>query len=476
MTLQAITFTVVSWPSSAPWPAQGSGASLLYGTYLGGTSLAAGEGEQVSGIAADASGNAYVTGYTQSFDFPVTAGANATTECGPTTYECQGIGFLTKLNASGSALVWSTLVGPSINVIGGTLNTIGVPRLDAAGDVYITGQGTYGYPEVNPVQPAAPAPNGGVFVTEYDPTGSTILFSTVISSPAAGVVYPGGMDIDAQGNVYVGGGTNTFDLPVTSGVFEPVCTGCVQRAGFLAKINPGPTAGAPVVKSATAGQVLPFAAEAIVAAYGTELASTTDTASTIPLPSSLDGNSVTVTDSAGVARQAPLFYISAAQINFEIPAGVATGNATVTFQNADGSSQTAAIQIASLSPGMFELDSAGLVAAWVLPVISGAQQPLQPVYQVVAGSLAPLPIDVNAPNEQYYLEMYGTGLRNAINVTATVGNVSVPVLYAGAAPGYAGLDQVNIGPLPLSLAGAGVANIIVLADGQAANVVTVGIQ
>jgi len=289
-------------------------------------------------------------------------------------------------------------------------------------------------------------------------------------------VYPGGMDIDAQGNIYVGGETSTFDLPVTSGVFEPVCTGCVTRAGFLAKINPNPTAGAPVVKLATAGQVLPFAAEAIIAAYGTGLASTTDTAPTIPLPTSLDENSVTLTDSAGVARKAPLFYISATQINFEIPAGVATGNATVTFQNAGGSTQSAAIQIGSVSPGIFELDSAGLVAAWVLPVISGAQQPLQPVYQVVGGSVTPLPIDVNAPNEQYYLEMYGTGLRNAVNVTATVGNMSVPVLYVGAAPGYAGLDQVNIGPLPLSLAGAGVVNIVVQADGRAANIVTVGIQ
>jgi uncharacterized protein (TIGR03437 family) len=72
--------------------------------------------------------------------------------------------------------------------------------------------------------------------------------------------------------------------------------------------------------------------------------------------------------------------------------------------------------------------------------------------------------------------MYGTGIRNANSVTATVGNLSVPVLYAGPAPGFAGEDQVNIGPMPQSLAGAGTVNIVLTAGGQAANTVNVTIQ
>jgi uncharacterized protein (TIGR03437 family) len=72
--------------------------------------------------------------------------------------------------------------------------------------------------------------------------------------------------------------------------------------------------------------------------------------------------------------------------------------------------------------------------------------------------------------------MYGTGIRNAKNVTVTVGGLSVPVTYSGAAPGFAGEDQVNIGPLPLSLAGKGSVNILLTADGQAANTVNVTIQ
>ena len=72
--------------------------------------------------------------------------------------------------------------------------------------------------------------------------------------------------------------------------------------------------------------------------------------------------------------------------------------------------------------------------------------------------------------------MYGTGIRNANSVTATVGGLSVPVLFVGAAPGYAGEDQVNIGPLPQSLAGKGSVNILLTADGQVANIVNVTIQ
>jgi uncharacterized protein (TIGR03437 family) len=231
------------------------------------------------------------------------------------------------------------------------------------------------------------------------------------------------------------------------------------------------------VALSTAGQVEPFAAQSIVSAYvsasGADLATGTASASSLPLPTSLDGTTVTVTDSAGAARLASLFYVSPLQVNFEIPAGTAVGTASVSIQSQSGTAQTATIQIGNVSPGLFELNGAGLVAAWVLPVISGAQQPLQPVYQIASGAVVPLPINLGLSTNQVYLEMYGTGIRNASNVTATVGSFSVPVLYAGAAPGFAGEDQVNIGPLPQALAGAGSVNIVLTADGQAANTVNV---
>ena len=231
-----------------------------------------------------------------------------------------------------------------------------------------------------------------------------------------------------------------------------------------------------VTKSATAGQVEAFAADSIVAAYGSNLAVGTEVA-TPPLGTTLDGTTVTVTDSLGVTRPADLFYVSSTQVNYEIPDGTAPGPATVTITNKNGTVQTATIQVGTVSPGIFELNTSGLVAAWVLPVVNGAQQALQPVYQLnSSNAVVPLPIHVSAANSQFYLEMYGTGIRNAKTVTVTVGGVSVPVLFSGSAPGYAGEDQVNIGPLPISLAGKGNVNILLTADGQVANTVNVTIQ
>jgi uncharacterized protein (TIGR03437 family) len=74
-----------------------------------------------------------------------------------------------------------------------------------------------------------------------------------------------------------------------------------------------------------------------------------------------------------------------------------------------------------------------------------------------------------------YLSVFGTGWQSAKSVTATVGGQTVPVQWFGA-QGAAGLDQMNIGPLPASLAGWGRVNIIVTADGQTANPVEIYIQ
>ena len=230
------------------------------------------------------------------------------------------------------------------------------------------------------------------------------------------------------------------------------------------------------VSMATAGQIEPFAPDSIVSAYGTNLAVGIAGAA-LPLGTTLNGTTVTVTDSAGLSRAALLFYVSPTQVNWEVPDGTAPGPATVTISNMNATSQTGAIQIGAVSPGLFELNTTGLAAAWVLPVISGAGQNLQAVYQAnSAGAAVPLPINLGPAREQVYLELFGTGLRHAKNVSVTVGGVSVPVLYSNAAPGFAGEDQVNIGPLPQSLAGRGNVSIMLTADGQAANTVNVTIQ
>lgn len=231
-----------------------------------------------------------------------------------------------------------------------------------------------------------------------------------------------------------------------------------------------------VVSLASANQVEPFAPEAIVSAYGTNLTTATATA-TPPLSTNLAGTTVTVLDSTGASRPAFVFYVSPGQVNYEIPQSTAAGLATVTIASQSTGSQSAVIQIGAVSPGLFQLNATGLIAALVLPVVSGVAQPLLPVYQLDAmNNVIPLPVNLGPPTEQVYLELYGTGIRNAKSVTATVGSMSVPVLFNGAAPGFSGLDQVNIGPLPRALAGQGSVNIVLTADNLAANTVNLTIR
>ena len=442
------------------------GVTLAYATYLGGHTEAL--GDFISGIAIDSESNAYIVGYTNSPDFPVTSGAYSTV-CGPNGQNCAAA-HVTKLNPSGSEILWSTFVGDAKGDASDAVFFTGPIQLDGAGNIYITGQVGTGFPMINPVEPTATGGDQQVLVAELNPTGTKLLFSTTIGSNGLNTTESAGLAVNTGGDIYLAGNNAGPNLITTPGAFQTAASNssCCYH-GFVVKI------GGLTVTLAPTGQIEPFAAESIISAYGMDLATGTALAPTSP-PTSLDGNTVTVTDSAGVARQAPLYYVGPSQINFEIPAGTATGTATVTIQNENGTTQSAVIQIGKISPGIFALNGSGLVAAWVLPVISDTQQPFQPVWQVVAGSVVPLPISLGGSTEQIYLEMYGTGIRNAKNVTVTVGGLNVPMLYAGAAPGYAGEDQVNIGPLPAALAGQGSVKIILTADGQQANAVTVTVQ
>ena len=236
-----------------------SGAGLAYATYLGGTDPAQGAySDGIGGITADAAGNAYVSG-NASYNFPVTAGAYDTNSC-PYTL-CLNRGFLAKINPAGSALVWSTFIGgtrPDLSAV----DSISAPRLDANGNVYVggvAGNNTQ-VPSVNPLQPANGF--GGVFVTKFDPTGSTVLFSTVIYSTATnGGLFNSGVDVDSQGNIYVAGYSNVGGLPVTAGAFQQANAGAPD--GFIAKINPllSPSIGLVVAPgTANAGSPVTFTA------------------------------------------------------------------------------------------------------------------------------------------------------------------------------------------------------------------------
>jgi uncharacterized protein (TIGR03437 family) len=87
----------------------------------------------------------------------------------------------------------------------------------------------------------------------------------------------------------------------------------------------------------------------------------------------------------------------------------------------------------------------------------------------------PAPINVGLQTDQLILVLFGTGIRNASSVTARIGNSNVEVLYAGEAPGFAGLDQVNV-RIPFNFLGRGIVELRLTADGKAANVVSLWIE
>jgi uncharacterized protein (TIGR03437 family) len=225
-----------------------------------------------------------------------------------------------------------------------------------------------------------------------------------------------------------------------------------------------------------------FAPDSWATAWGTSLSTSTLQASTTPLPTSLAGTTVQVTDAAGVQRLAPLNYVSAGQINFMIPTNTAAGLATVTVTNAFGATASTIIVVSPTAPGLFSQDSSGsglAAAQYIVVHADGSQTAPNQVaqYNSSTGQWVPVPI-VAAATDQVYLVLYGTGIRykpSSASVTATVNGQSVPVAYAGSQSQFAGEDQVNLGPLP-SFAGAGVVNVQITVNGEPSNTVTVDFQ
>ena len=218
------------------------------------------------------------------------------------------------------------------------------------------------------------------------------------------------------------------------------------------------------------------APNSLASLYGANLASGFAQASAQPLPLALGGVTLSVTDAAGATRAAPLVYVSPVQINFVVPDGTAPGLATLIVS---GQTFTAAVQ--PVAPTLFSTNQAGSGVAAATAIMVQAANPLLqspvPVFQCAGSSCVSVPI-VLGVDTPVYVSFFGTGIRNRsslANVAMTINGIGVPVLYAGPAPGFTGLDQVNAG-LVLSLRGSGESNVVLTVDGQAANTVTINVQ
>jgi hypothetical protein len=182
-----------------------SGTALVYSTYLGG-----GRDDFGNGIAVDGSGNTYITGYTLSSNFPTTLGA-LDTSYNSGLYE-QDV-FVSKLNASGTALVYSTYLGGGGDDEGNSI------AIDSSGDAYITGNSFFGFPTT----PGAfdISYNGGysdVFVSKLNASGTALVYSTYLGGGNDEV--GNGIAVDGSGNAYITGETQSSNFPTTPGAFD----------------------------------------------------------------------------------------------------------------------------------------------------------------------------------------------------------------------------------------------------------------
>ncbi|MDX2034706.1 MAG: LamG-like jellyroll fold domain-containing protein [Blastocatellia bacterium] len=328
---------------------------------------------------------------------------------------------------------------------------------------------------------AAPA-SAELFVNEQQALNGKLGLLLVLpagQSLPAGPIAPIALRFFSAGGSAAASATVTFTDDVLPREAADPAAAAVQPLGSVnATVSLAGSAVAFLSAASFAGGPI-LAPDSIVAAFGANLAAATEAAAVLPLPTSLAGTTVTVTDSAGAQLPAPLFFVSPNQINYLLPAAAAEGVATVTIRNRDGVVSTGLVRVAPVSPGLFSANAngTGVAAAYVLRVAANGSQRTEEIirFDSATSRFVPVPIDFGPAGDRLFLVLFGTGLRKRSSlqtVAASIAGLALPADFAGPAPGFAGLDQINL-ELPRSLAGRGEANVLLTVDGAAANIVQV---
>ena len=205
-----------------------AGTALVYATFIGGSDFDWGRA-----IAIDASGNAYIAGQTKSSNFPTTNGAFDRTlgvptncpRCSPDNYDA----FVTKLNATGSALVYSTYLGGNSDID----DALGI-AVDSTGSAYVVGEtGSADFPTTPGAYRTTRNGAYDAYVTKLNPAGSALAYSTFIGGSQ--VDFGVRIAVDASRNAYVLGNTSSPDFPTTPGAFNTANNGGFDI--FVLKLN-----------------------------------------------------------------------------------------------------------------------------------------------------------------------------------------------------------------------------------------------
>jgi uncharacterized protein (TIGR03437 family) len=474
-----------------------SGSVLVFSTYLGGSGVtfpySAQSNEQIYGdggnaISVDSAGNVYVAGSAYSADFPVTAGAYQTKLRAAQPFAKLQIGsnaFVAKLNPAGANLVYATFVG------GSGSDSANALAIDGSGNAYVAGATTsLDFPVVGgalqPVNKAAVTNHAGTaFTAALNASGTALSYATFLGG--SGTVTSGnqpkgdsayGLALDGAGNVYVAGGTWSADFPATQGAFQANNAAANGQNAFVARLNPAasPAGGPPsirpnlgVVDSASFAPVV--APGGLATIFGYNLADTSVRATGVPLAGSLGGTEVTI----GVLP-APLLYVSRSQINFQVPWELAgQSETTVVVTTAAGKSSTVRVNLSAIAPAIFTANGSGAGQGDVFTV----------QFQYAAAA--------TPATRGKYVVIYSTGLGAVANQpatgatvsdasatavetpTVTIGGVQASTNFAGLAPGYVGVYQINA-LVPATITPGAAVGLSLSSGGMSSKTVTIAVQ
>jgi len=280
------------------------GTALVYSTYLGGSNI-----DRAYAIDIDGSGNSYIAGQTFSSSFPTTAGAFRTAHGGGSD------AFVTKLNATGSSLAYSTFLGgagacsvsdPFRQYSCDTAYAISV---DANGQAFVAGLAGPGF-QLSGASQSTPGGNGDAFVTQINATGTSLIYSTFVGG-GGGDVALGVTNSSASGPV-VTGFTNSTDFPVSSGALQTTHGGGAQE-GFLTRL------ASCTATPGSSGSFFPGAA----GSYSIDVIATP----ACGWSASSDVNWITITNGIGAGNGSVLFTVAAN------PGALRTGQISVNGAN-----------------------------------------------------------------------------------------------------------------------------------------------
>ena len=454
-----------------------NGKDLDFSTYLGGV------GEEAAfGIAVDAAQNVYITGLTNSTNFPVVdplqaqLGGSAVTNLTESTTEVlapptsgRDDAFVTKLTPNGKNILFSTYWGGSKDDVAFSI------AVNDAGEIHLAGRTrSTDFPTIDAFSTQL---NGAIdgFIAKFAHTNRKPIYSSYLGGKGEEIVFC--VATWRNNYAYYCGLTNSVGW-ITRDYAPPKLKDAANAfaVGVLSDSTPRSLTSVHAANYKTGT----LANSSIVAAFGIGLTSDTEAAESVALPTWLGDAQIKIRDSAGKEFTASIFYASPYQVNYQIPAEAAQGAAVLELTKDDGTVFTENVQIEAVNPGIFSADSSGtgVAAGYVTRVKAGKIVGDEPLMQFANGQITPLSIDLGGADEEVILILFGTGLRHRnanSKVLATIGGADAQVLYAGLQPYFVGLDQVNI-RIPRSLQGKGVVDVNFSVDGKNANPIQISVK